>query len=765
MLLNTSTQNLVKALFQTQRTAVMGRTRDENPSLKSSSSRFVPSQNYTSEFALNEEQLLRVCIANSPVVLYGIDNNGIFTFSEGKGLAALGLEPGEVVGKSMLEVFGTYPDIIENLYRALAGEEVTWTGDFNNCVYENRTIPLRSTAGEVVGLVGIATNVSRKTQAEERLRLLAAAVEHAEDSIVITSPELIAPGPKIIFVNQAFTKMTGYKPEDVLGQSPRLLQGPKTDRAVLEQLRQSLVKGQIFHGEAINYRKDGTAFFNEWHVEPIRNPIGQITHYLAIQRDITQRKLAEAQLRYKAFHDDLTGLPNRAFFIDQLSTCIERVKQCPDYLFAVLCLDVDRFKVINDSLGHKAGDEMLVAIANRLKTALRPGDFVARVGGDEFAILLDNITDIGNVSILANQLQTELQQPLQLAGQEVLTTASIGIAVSMFWYECPEDILRDADMAMYRAKALGKARCAVFNKTMHRHAVNRLQVETDLRRGISQQELRLHYQPIVSLATGKISGFEALVRWQHPTRGLVSPAEFIPVAEETGLILPLGEWVLREACLTAKKWQLAFPNQKPLTISVNLSGRQLGQPNLSETIDQILSETGVERQSIKLEITESAIMENAESAVQVTHNATVTTLGAVNSGQLGITSGESAIAILEQLRSLGVQLGIDDFGTGYSSLSRLYRFPINTLKIDQSFIKRMHISRESNDCKSSCKIVRAIVMLAHNLGLDVTAEGIETSEQLLELRKLGCEFGQGYFFSKPINSVEAEALIAAQPQW
>jgi diguanylate cyclase (GGDEF)-like protein/PAS domain S-box-containing protein len=764
MPLKISTQTLVNVFSKPRKIADMSGESDGNVNSNSSCSGFVLPQDFGSEFALNDEQLLRACIANSPVVLYGIDQDGIFTFSEGKGLEVLGLEVDEVVGKSIFELFCNYPDILANIHHAFTGEEVAWTGEFNNCVYENRTIPLLGTDNEVIGLVGIATDVTRKTQAEEELRLLAAAVEHAEDSILITSPELISPGPEIVFVNKAFTKITGYTPEDVLGQSPRILQGPKTDRTVLDRLIQTLHEGGIFYGEAINYRKNGTEFYNQWHVEPIRDSRGQITHYLGIQRDVTQRKLAEAQLRYEAFHDALTGLPNRAFFIERLHTCIERVKQCSNYLFAVLCLDLDRFKVINDSLGHKAGDKMLVAIANRLKASVQPGNTVARVGGDGFAILLENITDIGNVSTIANQLQTELQQPLQLEGQEVFTTASIGIAVSMLWYECPEDILRDADMAMYRAKALGKARSAVFNKTMYRHAVNRLQLETDLRRAIPQRELQLYYQPIVCLTTGKISGFEALVRWQHPTRGLVSPGEFIPVAEETGLILPLGEWVLREACLTAKKWQLKFSNPNPLTISVNLSGRQFGQPNLSAKIDQILCETGVERQSLKLEITESAIMENAESTGGISNGIVVASSGVVKSGRLG-TASDDAIAILEQLRSLGVQLGIDDFGTGYSSLSRLYRFPINTLKIDQSFIKRMHVGSEGENCSSSCKIVRAIVMLAHNLGLDVTAEGIETPEQLTELRKLGCESGQGYFFSKPITAVEAEALLAAHPQW
>jgi diguanylate cyclase (GGDEF)-like protein/PAS domain S-box-containing protein len=746
MTLETSTESLVKLIFQNNKSAAMPGESNGYANLNSFYRELEPPQNFRSEFALGGEQLLRSYLANSPVVLYGIDSDGIVTFSEGKGLETLGLKLGEIVGKSIFDVFGDYPHILANICRALAGEEVTWTGEFNNYVYENRTIPLRRATGEVVGLVGLVTDVTSKMQAEEQLRLLAAAVEHAEDSIVITSTEMTSPGPEIIFVNKAFTKMTGYTAQEVLGQSPRILQGPKTDRAVLDRLLQNLRQGQIFYGEAINYRKDGTEFYNEWHIEPIRNSVGDITHYLAIQRDITQRKRVEAKLRHDAFYDTLTSLPNRVFFINQLRTCIERAKQCQDYLFAVLFLDLDRFQVINDSLGHKAGDKMLVAIADRLKASVRPGDTVARIGGDEFAILLENITDIADISLIAKKLQTALRKPIQLEGQEVFTTASIGIAVSMLWYDYPEDIVRDADIAMYRAKAQGKARCVVFNKTMYRHAVKRLQLETDLRRAIARQELQLYYQPIVSLATGQIIGFEALLRWQHATRGFVSPSEFIPIAEETGLILPIGEWVLREACLRAKEWQQAFPNQKPLTISVNLSGRQFVQPDLSEKIEQILRDTGIERQSLKLEITESAIMENAESA-------------------LCQSQDDCPIEILEQLRSLGVQLSIDDFGTGYSSLSRLYRFPINTLKIDQSFIKRMDIDSEGKHSTSPSKIVRAIVTLAHNLGLDVTAEGIETPEQLAELRKLGCESGQGYFFSKPVDAVKAEALIAAQPQW
>lgn len=794
MLPKTSTQARVKPLFQTQRVATMSGNCADKASLDCSGNGCVAPENLRSQVVPGSEQLLRECIANSPVILYSIDRNGIVTLVEGKGLEALGLQAQEIVGQSIFDLCCEYPGILTNIHRTLSGEEVTWTGEIDNYIYESRALPLRTATGEVAGLVGMAIDITRKTKAEEQLRLLAAAVEHAEDSILITSTNLTAPGPEIVFVNKAFTKMTGYSAEDVLGRSPRMLQGPKTDRSVLERLLDNLQDGQIFFGEAINYRKDGTEFYNEWHIEPIRDSANQVSHYLAIQRDVTERKQAEAQLKYAAFYDPLTNLPNRTGFINRLNTCIERAQQSEDFLFAVLFLDLDRFKVINDSLGHKAGDRMLVAIANRLKAAVQSSDTVARVGGDKFAILLENLTDIGHVSKIANRLQTELRQPLLLEGHEVLTTASIGIAVSMLWYECPEDILRDAEIAGHRAKVLGKARSVVFNKTMHRHAVNRLQLETDLRRAISQQELRLYYQPIVSLTTGQITGFEALVRWQHPTRGLVSPAEFIPVAEETGLIVPIGEWVLREACISAKKWQQAYPTQKPLTMSVNLSGRQFVQPDLIETIDHILREAGVERESLKLEITESAIMEDPDTRVGSVFSespmrfaeheySSKQDVNACNAGCASEICSHAAascvklrrssvpvvplspIAILERLRSLGVQLSIDDFGTGYSSLSRLYRFPINTLKIDQSFIKRMDVGCEDKGTTCSHTIVRTIIALAHNLGLDVTAEGIETPEQLAELRKLGCELGQGYLFSKPVDAQSAEALIAAQPRW
>ncbi|MBV8882539.1 MAG: EAL domain-containing protein [Chroococcidiopsidaceae cyanobacterium CP_BM_RX_35] len=446
---------------------------------------------------------------------------------------------------------------------------------------------------------------------------------------------------------------------------------------------------------------------------------------LLLKQEIGDRQRAEEQLTYGAFHDALTGLPNRALFVERLRQAVELKKWYEGYLFAVLFLDLDRFKVVNDSLGHMAGDQLLLAIASRIKACLRAEDIVARIGGDEFTILLEGIQDVSEAKSVANRIQEQLKLPFILSGNEVFTSASIGIALSVTDYDRPEQILRDADMAMYKAKMRGKARHEVFDITMHSSAIARLQVETDLRRAIERQEFRLHYQPIVSLDSGTINGFEALVRWQHPERGLVSPAEFIPMAEETGLIVPLGWWVIHEACHQMHVWQAQFLSDAPLSISINISGRQFSQLDLSDRIEQILQEFSLDPRTLKLELTESAIVENVESAN----------------------------LMLAQLRKLGIQLCMDDFGTGYSSLSYLHRFPIDMLKIDRSFVSRMSLDNENSE------IVRTIVTLAHNLGMNMTAEGVETAEQLALLKELKCEYGQGYFFSKPINSEAATALI------
>ncbi|MCC5662685.1 EAL domain-containing protein [Nostoc sp. CHAB 5784] len=451
-----------------------------------------------------------------------------------------------------------------------------------------------------------------------------------------------------------------------------------------------------------------------------------------LEAEINERKQVEEQLRYNAFHDALTGLPNRAFFMERLKHTLQRGKRQKNYLFAVLFLDLDRFKVINDSLGHLKGDQFLIAIANRLGVCIRSTDIAARLGGDEFTILLDEIKNVSEAIKVAERIQQELTLPLELDGQEVFTTASIGIALSSTVdYDQPENLLRDADTAMYRAKALGKARYELFNQEMYTNALVRLQLENDLRRAIERQEFQLYYQPIVSLANGRLIGFEALLRWQHPERGLISPTDFIPLVEETGMIVEVGYWALHEACRQMQSWQVSHRTNSLEKISVNLSVKQFSQPDLIEQIGEILDSTGLDAGSLMLEITESAIMEN----------------------------GDEANAALSELRKMGIKLSIDDFGTGYSSLSRLHSFPISVLKIDHSFVRPIDANGKN------LEIIEIIITLAHKLGMYVTAEGVETKEQLAFLRKLNCECGQGYFFSPPLDNTAALALIVTNPQW
>jgi diguanylate cyclase (GGDEF)-like protein/PAS domain S-box-containing protein len=440
--------------------------------------------------------------------------------------------------------------------------------------------------------------------------------------------------------------------------------------------------------------------------------------------DVTDQKETEKQLLHNAFHDVLTGLPNRALFMDRLKRSVSRAKNRDDYLFAVLFLDVDRFKVVNDSLGHQIGDQLLIAMARRLEGCLRPGDMVARLGGDEFAIIVDHIKHVSDATQAAERIQEELGAPFTLSGHEVFAAASIGIALNLTPADLPEDILSNADTAMYRAKDRGRACYELFETGMHARAVELMRLETDLRRALARDEFRLHYQPIISLETWRISGFEALLRWEHPEQGIISPLTFIPLAEETGLIIPIGQWVLREACRQARVWQDQFPSDPPLSISVNLSGKQFLQADLIERVEEILIETGLDASSLEMEITESAIIENIDSAT----------------------------LILRQLKTIGIRISLDDFGTGYSSLSYLHRFPIDTIKIDRSFVSRMNSPKNS-------EIVRTIVTLAGNLGLRVIAEGVETREQIIQLTGLNCDLVQGYLLSKPIDGEAMRDLI------
>jgi len=430
-----------------------------------------------------------------------------------------------------------------------------------------------------------------------------------------------------------------------------------------------------------------------------------------------------------ALYDSLTRLPNRSLFLKYLQTAIKKSKTSRNNCFALLFLDIDRFKVINESFTHYVGDQFLVNFSQRLSTSIGCKGIIARVGGDEFAILLDNIPETCVATCIADQLQKQMTSPFKINGQEIFTSISIGIAFNQIQLEHqPENMLRDAHTAMYLAKDLGKARHEVFAVGMHTQIVRRFQLETDLRRAIVQQEFYLHYQPIVLLENNQIVGFEALVRWQHPQHGFISPGEFIPIAEETGLIIPLGKWIIEQACSQLFSWQSQFPQDPPLMMSINISGQQLSQPDLVEYIQQILETTELDGESLKLEITESVAMKNVEAA----------------------------ITVMLQLRTLNIRLSIDDFGTGYSSLSYLHRFPVNTLKIDRSFVSRM------GETDEDAAIVRTIILLSETLGMNVIAEGVETAVQKSTLQLLGCEYGQGYFFSKPMDSKAATILLSNQ---
>jgi diguanylate cyclase (GGDEF)-like protein len=418
-------------------------------------------------------------------------------------------------------------------------------------------------------------------------------------------------------------------------------------------------------------------------------------------------------------------LPNRALFTDRVTQAISRTMRNSDFLFAVMFLDFDRFKMVNDSLGHSYGDQMLIEISYRLRDCVREIDTVARLGGDEFAVLLEDIDAEDEAEDVARRINKLLGGPFRLADKDIVSNASIGIAFSSLGYSHPEEMIRDADIAMYQAKSQGRARHIVFDKGMHVLAVTQLEIETDLRRAIEEDEFLLYYQPVMNAESEKLSGFEALIRWQHPRRGIVPPGDFIAIAEETRLIIPIGRWVIREACKQARIWQRAFPKLE-LNISVNIAPQQFTDPNLIDDIRDVLEKTKLPGQRLKVEITESAIMENPHEVAQR----------------------------LNQIREMGVQLHVDDFGTGYSSLSHLHRFPIDALKVDRSFVISMGESDENME------IVRTIIALAHNLKLKTVAEGVETRGALEQLKKLGCDFAQGYFFSRPMEVSEATKFIS-----
>jgi PAS domain S-box-containing protein len=574
----------------------------------------------------------------------------------------------------------------------------------------------------------------------EREQLFQIITENAADMIALVDRE----GHRL-YNSPAYEKMLGYGAAE-LASTSSLDQVHPDDRArVLQAAEKAYATGR---GESLEYRirhKDGSWRVLESTSNAIPGQNGETKGLVIVNRDITERKRAEALLEHRAFHDGLTNLPNRALFLDRLERAIAVSRRHNDFRFAVLFIDIDEFKVFNDSLGHSAGDDLLIQIARRLTACLRGADTVtrprpgeqsqlsigentlARPGGDEFVVLAEELRDPSDAIRMAKRIQERLAIPFGVSGHEIVITASIGIAFSGGTATNASDVLRDAEMAMYRAKDGGKARCEVFDSAMQDDAVKRLQLETDLRKALELNEFRVHYQPLVSLTTGKIVAFEALSRWQRP-QGIVMPGEFIAVADEIGLILPMNRQLLHDACLQLRRWHELFPSDPPLAIGVNVTAKQFAQPDLASQIGEILRQTDTDPACVDLEITENIAMADVE---------------------------RSAV-VLSQLKALGVHLSIDDFGTGYSSLSRLQRFPVDTLKIDRTFVSEMDRDRDTGE------IVRVIAMLARNLGLKVVAEGIERQEQMEMLRDLGCETGQGYLFSKPVSADAIEQLLTSR---
>ena len=580
----------------------------------------------------------------------------------------------------------------------------------------DRGFPVYNSAGQVYRIAGIAEDITAQKQAElERDRFFNLSL----DLLFIANHR-----GQLKRTNPVWAKILGYQPHELLDQSLRTFVHPD-DRALVLTSMQSLRRGQDVNGVEVRLcHKDGSEIWTAWNIVafPQENMI------YGTGRDITKRKATEEQLVYETLHDSLTGLDNRTHFIQRLELALKKRRRHDHLCFAVLFIDLDGFKSINDTLGHSIGDKLLIHIAGILQQCVRETDSVARLGGDEFTILLEELRTLKQVIDIVERIQGQLKSPIQIGPHKVYTSASIGIVLSTLEHENIADILRNADIAMYRAKAKGKACYEVFDKNMYTQTLHQVQIENHLRHAIENQELQLYYQPIINLDQhhpSTIEGFEVLLRWFHPQKGLISPNEFIPIAEDTGLINPIGEWVLHQACLQLHQWENLWPELGSLYLSVNISGQQLREPGLPDIIDRVLQLTHLPPECLKLEITETSLIETPNKVIK----------------------------ILEEIRTRGVRISLDDFGTGFSSFSYLHQFPIDVLKVDRAFVQTLNRGeREQN-------IVNSIIMLAKNLDIGTVAEGIETHEQLSLLSQMQCDSGQGFLFSKPMALPELHHFL------
>jgi diguanylate cyclase (GGDEF)-like protein/PAS domain S-box-containing protein len=668
----------------------------------------------------DSEEKLRTLVANVPVVLFAIDRNGIFTHSEGKGLESLGLEPGEVVGKSVWDLYRKYPDVLEHVRRALSGDAHTATVRLGEISFETRYAPYCDTDGVVAGVIGVATDVTEQRRADQAL--------HSSELRYRTLFERNLAGVfrstldgRILECNESFARIFGYvSPEEAL-HKPALdfYLRPADRKTFLTRLSE---RHMVSNHEMCARRRDGTPVWVLENATLVEGPDGAHSLIEGTVIDITERKRAEEQVKHLAFHDALTGLPNRLLLNDRLTVALAQAHRSRQKL-AILYLDVDRFKVINDSLGHTVGDELLRRVAERLRACVREGDTVSRLGGDEFVILVSRISSDGAADTIAQKVLAAVRLPFGVEQRDFFLTASVGVSLYPTDGIDAETLVQNADTAMYRAKEQGRDNYQLYAPAMNARAADRLSLENRLRQALQNDELVLHYQPIVDLRNGRVRGAEALLRWRHPERGLLPPAEFISLAEVSGLISSIGRWVLQTACAQAREWQIQ--GNPRFTMSVNLSPRQFLQTDLVSQVADALSSNGLDPGSLDLEITESSAMENAAVTVNT----------------------------LWELRRLGVGISMDDFGTGYSSLNYLKRFPIDRVKLDRSFVRDVVTNPED------AAIVRAVISMAHTLRLVVAAEGVENEEQLAFLRQHRCDEMQGFLFSPPVEAEEFQKLL------